>query len=132
MLTPGRAKKLTVYVSEQSKWEGQPIHEAVSRFAAAAEDIGERQATAMQEANAADRDALNRSLRQAERALLDSDGIPGRPWYRHQIYAPKFTYAPEVLPGPAEAVAAGDEARLREQCRRVAAAIDRAAEVLGN
>ena len=65
-----------------------------------------------------------------ERALLDPDGIPGRPWYRHQVYAPKFTYAPEVLPGPAEAIAAGDEVRLREQCRRLAAAIDRAAEVL--
>jgi hypothetical protein len=46
------------------------------------------------------------------------------------VYAPKFTYAPEVLPGPAEAIAAGDEVRLREQCRRLAAAIDRAAEVL--
>ena len=65
-----------------------------------------------------------------ERALLDGDGIPGRPWYRHQVYAPKFTYAPEILPGPAEAIAAGDEVRLGQQCRKLAAAIDRAVEVL--
>jgi len=39
-----------------------------------------------------------------ERALTDHDGIPGRPWYRHLIYAPKPTYAPEVLPGLAEAI----------------------------
>ena len=29
---------------------------------------------------------------------------PGRPWYPPLIYAPGFTYAPEVLPGVAEAV----------------------------
>jgi N-acetylated-alpha-linked acidic dipeptidase len=109
-----------------------PVHEAISRFAAAAARIGERQATALRKVSAAERDALNRTLLQAERALLDPDGIPGRPWYRHQIYAPKFTYAPEVLPGPAEAIAAGDERRLREQCERLAAAIQRAAEALGN
>jgi N-acetylated-alpha-linked acidic dipeptidase len=109
-----------------------PVHDAISRFDAAAERIGERQRTALTEAGATERDALNRTLLQAERALLDPDGIPGRPWYRHQIYAPKFTYAPEILPGPAEAIAAGDEARLREQCHRLAAAIQRAAEALGN
>ena len=53
----------------------------------------------------------------AERALLDPGGIPGRPWYRHQVYAPKFTYAPEVLPGPAEAIADGDDARLSRDAR---------------
>jgi N-acetylated-alpha-linked acidic dipeptidase len=109
-----------------------PVHEAISRFTTAAARIGERQGTALNEASAAERDALNRTLLRAERALLDPDGIPGRPWYRHQIYAPKFTYAPEVLPGPAEAIAAGDERRLREQCERLAAAIQRAAEALGN
>jgi N-acetylated-alpha-linked acidic dipeptidase len=109
-----------------------PVYVAISRFAAAAERIGERQRTALKETGATERDALNRTLQQAERALLDPDGIPGRPWYRHQIYAPKFTYAPEVLPGPAEAIAAGDERRLREQCQRLAAAIQRAAEALGN
>jgi len=57
-------------------------------------------------------------------------GIPGRPWYRHQIYAPKYTYAPEVLPGLAEAVDAKDAARVNEQEKRLAAALDRAAEAL--
>ena len=66
----------------------------------------------------------------AERALLDPAGIPGRPWYRHQIYAPKFTYAPEVLPALAEAIEAGDAARREAQIRRLAAALDRAADTL--
>ena len=89
-----------------------------------------RQTAALTPTDAAGRDALNRRLMLVERALLDRDGIPGRPWYRHQVYAPKFTYAPEILPGPAEAIAAGDEVRLGQQCRKLAAAIDRAVEVL--
>jgi N-acetylated-alpha-linked acidic dipeptidase len=75
---------------------------------------------------------VNAALMKAERALLDPAGIPGRPWYRHQIYAPKFTYAPEVLPGLAEAIDARDAARIAEQEKRLAAALDRAAAALGS
>ncbi len=32
MLTPGPAKKLIIYVNEQSRWQGRPIHEAVLSF----------------------------------------------------------------------------------------------------
>ena len=107
-----------------------PVHVAIAHFTTAAALTAERQKSALIQADAASRDALNHTLMLVERALLDPEGIPGRPWYRHQVYAPKFTYAPEILPGPAEAIAAGDEGRLREQCRRVAMAIDRAADVL--
>jgi len=75
-------------------------------------------------------DALGRRLRSVEQALLDPDGIPGRPWYRHQIYAPKFTYAPELLPGIAEAIDASDAEAVGREARRVAAALDRAAAAL--
>ncbi len=107
-----------------------PVHAAIQRFTAAAAHIDARQTAALTHTDGAGRDALNRTLMLVERALLDGDGIPGRPWYRHQVYAPKFTYAPEILPGPAEAIAAGDEVRLGQQCRKLAAAIDRAVEVL--
>ena len=73
---------------------------------------------------------LNQRLLTVERALLDPDGIPGRPWYRHQIYAPKYTYAPELLPGVAEAVAASDAPRVTQQAERLAAALRRAANAL--
>jgi N-acetylated-alpha-linked acidic dipeptidase len=75
---------------------------------------------------------VNAALMKVERALLDPAGIPGRPWYRHQIYAPKFTYAPEVLPGLAEAIDARDAARIAEQEKTLAAALDRAAAALGS
>lgn len=55
---------------------------------------------------------------------------PGRPWYRHVIYAPKPTYAPEVLPGVSEALDAGNLKQLADQVARLATALDRAAAVL--
>jgi N-acetylated-alpha-linked acidic dipeptidase len=73
---------------------------------------------------------LNARLLQVERAFLEPDGIPGRPWYRHLIYAPKFTYAPELLPGVAEAVADKDLSRAAAQVERLAASIRRAAQRL--
>lgn len=46
-------------------------------------------------------DELNRALRGIERALLIDRGLPGRPWYRHQVYAPQFFngFARRELPG---------------------------------
>jgi N-acetylated-alpha-linked acidic dipeptidase len=72
----------------------------------------------------------NRRLIQFERAFLSTGGIPGRPWYRHLIYAPKYTYAPEVFPGVSEALDAKDPARAANQAQALSAAIRRAAEVL--
>jgi N-acetylated-alpha-linked acidic dipeptidase len=65
-----------------------------------------------------------------ERALLDPAGIPKRPWYRHQIYAPKYTYAPELFPGVAEAIEAADAIRARAQLRALVDAIQRAAAAM--
>jgi N-acetylated-alpha-linked acidic dipeptidase len=70
--------------------------------------------------------AMNRSLLAAERAWLSPDGIPGRPWFRHLVYAPLPTYQAETLPGVREAVMAGDAARARAQIGALTAAIRRA------
>jgi N-acetylated-alpha-linked acidic dipeptidase len=94
---------------------------------AAASAAGREMDTALTHGSAR---AINRRLMAAERAFLDPDGIPGRPWYRHQIYAPKFTYAPELLPGVAEAVQAGNATEVARQAKRLAAALDRAAATL--
>jgi N-acetylated-alpha-linked acidic dipeptidase len=100
------------------------------RAAARAFNARRQRALDAQDARAIDR--LNDQLLTVERALLDPGGIPGRSWYRHLIYAPKFTYAPEVLPGVAEAVDAGDVARARAQADRLAAALRRAAAALSD
>jgi N-acetylated-alpha-linked acidic dipeptidase len=109
-----------------------PLTPAASRFSVAARTMAARvdAALAARAVDSAGAEAMDRALIAAEGRLIDPDGIPGRPWYRHLIYAPRPTYAPEVLPGVAEAAAAGDRGRLADQVRRLTAALDRAAEVL--
>jgi len=78
---------------------------------------------------------LNATLLGVERDFLDPDGIPGRPWFRHLLYAPKETYAALTFPGVQEAVDAGDWDRAGDQMgvltthlRAVAEAVGRAAD----
>jgi len=105
---------------------------AAETFAAAAEEAGRRidALLAAGPPTAAAAAAMDALLIRAERAFLDPAGIPGRPWYRHLIYAPRPTYAAEVLPGVAEALEAGDRRRLDEQVARLADALTRAAAAL--
>jgi N-acetylated-alpha-linked acidic dipeptidase len=81
-------------------------------------------------ASRADTLAVNRALMRAERDLTAREGIPGRPWFRHLVYAPLPSYEAETLPGVREAVEAGDAARARQQADLLARAIARAVETL--
>jgi len=74
--------------------------------------------------------ALNSALMQIERDLGFSGGIPKRSWYKHLIYACKFTYHPEVLPGVTEAVEEKDWTRAKEQVALLDKAISRANQTL--
>lgn len=49
---------------------------------------------------------LNQLLYTAERSLINTDGLPRRPWYKHEIYAPGFYtgYGVKTLPGIREAI----------------------------
>jgi N-acetylated-alpha-linked acidic dipeptidase len=49
---------------------------------------------------------LNLLLYKAERSLIDPEGLPRRPWYKHQVYAPGFYtgYGVKTLPGIREAI----------------------------
>jgi N-acetylated-alpha-linked acidic dipeptidase len=80
----------------------------------------------------ADPTNLNRTLRDAESALLIPEGLPNRPWYHHAIYAPgQYTgYAAVVIPGVNEAIDASDADRTRQQITTLAAALRRAAKML--
>lgn len=50
--------------------------------------------------------ALNQLLYQSERKLTSDTGLPRRPWFRHQIYAPGFYtgYGVKTIPGVREAI----------------------------
>lgn len=108
----------------------EEIAAAVSELRRAAHAFQERRERALESADRPALDELNARVLQVERALLDPDGIPGRPWYRHLIYAPRFTYAPELLPAVAEAIERKDAAAVERESRRLAGAIRRAAGVL--
>jgi N-acetylated-alpha-linked acidic dipeptidase len=49
---------------------------------------------------------VNRLLIESERRLLTAEGLPNRPWFKHQIYAPGFYtgYAVKTIPAVREAI----------------------------
>lgn len=69
---------------------------------------------------------IHKALIRVERALLDPEGLNGRPWFKHLIYAPRPTYKALVLPGLTEAVEAGDRARATAEAERLTRALQRA------
>jgi N-acetylated-alpha-linked acidic dipeptidase len=57
-----------------------------------------------------DLQVVNRLLKGMERTLTRTEGLPGRPWYRHHVYAPGFYtgYGVKTLPGVREAIEQGN------------------------
>jgi N-acetylated-alpha-linked acidic dipeptidase len=123
----GRIRTFIGEIDRRYATELAPARAAADRLVTAAAGTARDMEAALADGTSG---AVNRRLIAAERAFLDPEGIPGRPWYRHQIYAPKFTYAPELLPAVAEAVQNGNAADVARQAKRLAAALDRAAAAL--
>jgi N-acetylated-alpha-linked acidic dipeptidase len=103
------------------------VDAAAHRFQSASAKMGAKQKNPPQDAA-----RLNQALRAAERGMLNDQGLPHRPWFRHVIYAPgEYTgYAAVVIPGVNEALDKGDSERAREQLAVLAAALERAAKAL--
>jgi N-acetylated-alpha-linked acidic dipeptidase len=97
---------LTVARAAVAAWQGEAdrLHRGIDRALASEEDLP-----------AGAFDALNAALLRIERELLVAEGIPGRPWFKHSLYAPRFTYAALSLPGVREAAEAGNWAEARRQ-----------------
>jgi len=68
----------------------------------------------------------NAWLMSLERSMLDPPGIPGRPWFRHLIYAPLPSYRAETLPAVREAAVDGSVGSARLQIRRLSEKLDAA------
>ena len=80
-----------------------PLENALARLETSANNYAALPTT---KANAAQMKQLNDILYQTERYLTDEVGLPIRPWYRHQIYAPGFYtgYGVKTLPAIREAI----------------------------
>jgi N-acetylated-alpha-linked acidic dipeptidase len=83
--------------------------------------------------------SVNATLVQSERALTSPQGLPGRPWYRHLIYAPGLYtgYGVKTVPGVREAIeqhqwteADAQIVRAGEVLQAEAALVNRAAQEL--
>ncbi len=130
------AKEITAYLkaAEQKSKETfaeqspsfSPAHEAAQRMEKAGAGMLKAQA-----GGSADAATMNSALLNAERGFL-IDGLPGRPWFKHAIYAPgEFTgYAAVVIPGVSEAIDRKDLATTQHELLVLADAINRAASVL--
>jgi N-acetylated-alpha-linked acidic dipeptidase len=87
-----------------------PLRNASAKLHRAAERYQKAFAKAQQNAGAAlsqaSIQAVNQQILRSERKLLTDDGLPGRAWYRHQIYAPGFYtgYGVKTIPAVREAI----------------------------
>ena len=70
---------------------------------------------------------VNARLIQSERQLIDPDGLPRRPWYRHLLYAPGFYtgYGVKTIPGVRESIEQKQYADADKEIVRAAKALDR-------
>ena len=73
------------------------------------------------------RNQLNQQLMQVEQVLTSEKGLPRRPWYKHQIYAPGFYtgYGVKTLPGVREAIEQKDWKEAQEQIKVLAETLAR-------
>lgn len=115
----------------------EPLHQAVERLRVAARRFDT--AAKASDAPAAALAAANAIVFRAERTLTRTDGLPRRPWFRHQVYAPGYYtgYGVKTLPAVREAIEqrAWDEARTQvplvaQTLERYAGEIERAASAL--
>ncbi|HEX8560882.1 MAG TPA: M28 family metallopeptidase [Pyrinomonadaceae bacterium] len=119
-----------------------PLQAALARLQQSAQDYhAAADAPAARERlrTAEARSRLDQILMGVERSMTREAGLPRRPWFKHQIYAPGFYtgYGVKTLPGVREAVEQHNWPEAAEQItlaaatlQRVAAEIDRATALL--
>ena len=102
-----------------------PLQNAVSRLQMSAHRFDTASST-VTTAGAAHQVDADRALMHIEQSLLKSDGLPRRPWFRHQIYAPGFYtgYGVKTVPGVREAIEQKDWSEANRQIESAARVID--------
>ena len=75
---------------------------------------------------------VNLELVKSERALTDANGLPGRPWFKHQLYAPGFYtgYGVKTVPAVREAIEQKQWKTAEQSIDTVAKALENEAAVI--
>ncbi len=74
----------------------------------------------------------NAKLIAVERALTSNQGLPNRPWYKHEVYAPGFYtgYGVKTLPGVRESIEQKDWKLAEEEIAHVGKTLENAGEAI--
>jgi len=107
------------------------VEDALEQLTTAAQSFEDARRSALEADDRGRYPELNRRLLRLERTFVEDGGLPGRDWYKHVLTAPARSYQPVVLPGLTEALDGNDAARFTSQAERLAAALRRAAALLG-
>ncbi|HET9697990.1 MAG TPA: transferrin receptor-like dimerization domain-containing protein [Terriglobales bacterium] len=103
-----------------------PLENAADALARAGEHYNKALSTALVgNVDATRFAALNEKLLTAERLLLNPDGLPTRPYYKHMLYAPGLYtgYAPKTVSGIRESIELKDYKLAESEVPRVAKAV---------
>ncbi len=118
------ASKIKEFAAEVQKKPGaaenvdlKPLLDSIASLETAGSTLNISIAATLKSANSSNLSQLNTGLLQVERNWLLPDGIPGRPWFKHSLYAARYTYAHLELPGLTEAIEKGDWATARAQAK---------------
>lgn len=113
-----------------------PLQNALAKLQESAKNY--QTATKNKQISPAAQKSLDQILINAERVLINPNGLPRRDWFKHQIYAPGFYtgYGVKTLPGAREAIEQRNWREAAEQIQIVsntienfAAQIDKAAKL---
>ena len=116
-----------------SSWAGQDGRHAVAR-GSPGHAVADQQRTAAG-CRPGRLNLLTIQLEKVERALLVARGLPGRHWFKHQIYAPGVNsgYGTQVLPGINDALfLRNNRAEARQYARSLHRSLRMAAHALSS
>ncbi len=111
-----------------------PIRNAVARMAASAQTFDKTIAAQLESLSEEQRISINQQLIQLERTMTREEGLPGRPWFRHYIYAPGYYtgYGVKTLPGVREAIEQRDWEEVETQVTLLAEVLNGVAVAINN
>ncbi|MGJ8688279.1 MAG: transferrin receptor-like dimerization domain-containing protein [Gammaproteobacteria bacterium] len=123
-LDPTRAIEAPMHKAEVPYFNFAPLQNAL----AALKDAAENYSTLANSGTPAS-EQENKQLYTTERALTDIDGLPGRPWFTHHIYAPGFYtgYGVKTIPGVREAIEERQYELVDEEINAAATVLNRTA-----
>ncbi len=117
-----------------------PLDNAVDSLTRSADRYAKAAAAAHTSPNGAELARANALLVESERRFIGAEGLPRRPWYAHELYAPGFYtgYGVKTIPAVREAIEQRDFGEATRQIsivanvlNREAALVDSAAVALG-